>query len=139
MKNTPILSPITLDDGACFIGWQGMEDLVQSVYRTGISQILQGRLVFALQSPTPECSLRQLVIVKNPERWEGDTTGKYTYSVSEITTGWTMYSPTYDYGMLETIIMGDLEKYGIPKEIIDIYTQTIEKFKIIYKNNEENE
>ena len=116
-----------------------MNDLIQSVYRTAVTQILQGRLVFAFQPQIPECSLRQLIIVKNPERWEGDTTGKYTYSVSEITTGWSMYSSTYDYGMLETIIRADLEKYGVPKEIIDIYTQTIEKFKIIYKNEENNE
>ena len=113
-----------------------MEGLIQSVYRTGVSQILQGRLVFAFQPLNPEIPLRQLIIVKNPERWEGDTTGKYTYSVSEITNGWTMYSPTYDYSQLETLILADLEKYSVPNDIIENYKSTIEKFKIIYNPTE---
>lgn len=113
-----------------------MDDLVKSVYSSGISQILSGRLVFAIHNQNPESPLRQLIIVKNPERWEGDTTGKYTYSVSMITTGWTMYSPTYDYGMLETLIGADLEKYSLPSEVIQLYKDTIEKFKIIYNIEE---
>lgn len=138
-KNIPTsYKPIILEDGACFVGWENMDSLVQSVYRTGISQILQGRLVFAFQPLSSEIPLRQLIIVKNPEKWEGDVTGKYTYSISEITNGWTMYSPTYDYNQLEIIILSDLEKYSVPSDIIEIYKSTIEKFKIIYNNTIEN-
>lgn len=126
-----VIKPFYDDYGALIYGYKDMEELVSSVYQSSLSEMLQGRLVFALRPGSSQNSpLQQMIIVKNPWQDDSDKKGKLTYTIAYSCGSHTAHIPCAIYNYLEEFIPKYLGDWGINIELIELYKQTIEKFKI---------
>lgn len=128
--NTP-LQIITSEYGSVAIGWENIESCAESVLSSIHNELINGNLVFAFRStPSMKTDLKQLVIVKNIPNSEDDVRGSKTFAVGIITSGWTGKLPYVGWEYLTDYLSNSLVDWSIPKDIIEIYKQTIDKFKI---------
>lgn len=129
-KKALVDNVITTEEGAVIINWRSIEDLANQVYYSTHRELLEGNLIFALQPISQSISLRQLVVVKNIQRGENDEIGRLSYRVGYISNGYTGYIPFTDYSYLETLLPQYMTEWGINADTIELYKQTISKFKI---------
>lgn len=129
-KKTPADRIITTEEGAVIINWANVEELASQIYFSPHRQLLEGNLIFALHPLSQSISLRQLVVVKNIQQEEGDERGRLSYRVGYISNGYTGYLPFVDFSYLNNLLPGYLTEWGIKDDIIELYRQTIEKFKV---------
>lgn len=125
------IKPFYDDYGALIYGYANMEELVSSVYQSSLSEMLQGRLVFALRPGNSQNTpLHQMIIVKNPWQSEEDKKGKLTYTIAYSCSSHTAHIPCALYSYLTDYLPKYMTEWGIDTELIELYKQTIEKFKI---------
>lgn len=99
------------------IGWKNSSQVAEDIWGSIHQSLLSGKLVFAYRSNESSSNLLQIIIVINSNG---------TYSIGLITTGYSVLLPDMPKDYLSDVLLNDLKKFKIDKEILKIYEQIIE-------------
>lgn len=108
-------------------GWENAMNVANDLWASIHNTLLQGDLVFAYKETKSNSELSQIVIVQN--RNLNPQTGGLDFGVGMVTTGYTSLLPHVPYAYIEDIILDDLKKYKVDKNILEIYKQIIKMYK----------
>lgn len=109
-----------------FGAWQNVDQVAGDIWSSIHSSLLEGYPLFAYKSTQQGSELVQIVVVK---RFDPNTLKVKDYGVGMITTGYSALVPHVPHSYLEDVVLEDLKKYKIDKEIQTIFKQIIENEK----------